>query len=103
MAQYKITINNQKPRSQELLEIHEYDEAPCFFKSMYENTVASLFFYAGQSIDYKCLDAVVERDGQKVLHLVMDTRDDGSTINAILKAARPREKYRYIRTMNIAC
>jgi len=103
MAQYKITITNQKRRSQELLEIREYDNAPIFSKSMYKYTVASMFFYAAQSIDYKCLDAIVERDGKKVLHLVMDTRVDGSTIDAILKAARPREKYRYIRTLNIAC
>lgn len=102
MAQYKITITNQKRRGQELLEIHEYDGAPCFSKEQYENTIASLFFYAAQSIDYKCLDAVVERDGQKVLKMVMDTHVDGSTIYSILKAARPREKYRFIRRMTVA-
>lgn len=101
MAQYKITITNQKPLFQEPLEIHEYDGSLCFSKSMYENTVASMFFYAAQSIDYKCLDAFVERYGQEVLHFVMDTIVDGSTIDAILTAARPREKYRFIRMMNI--
>lgn len=102
MAQYKITITNQKPRSEELLEIREYDDVPIFAKSMYENTVAAMFFYAAQSIDYKCLDAVVERDNQKVLHMVMDTNVDGSTIYSILRAARPREKYQFIRKMMIA-
>lgn len=102
MAQYKITITNQKPRKSECIEIHEYSDAPIFSKSMYGNTVASLFFYAAQSINYRCLDAIVERDGEKVLHFVMDTYVDGSTIYSILKIARPREKYRVIRTMTVA-
>lgn len=102
MAQYKITIINQKPRKSECVEIHEYDNAPIFSKSMYDNTVASMFFYAAQSVDYRCLDATVERDGEKILHLVMDTHVDGSTIYSILKVARPREKYRFIRTMTVA-
>ena len=102
MAQYKITITNQKRRSQELLEIHEYENAPFFSRSMYENTVASMFFYAAQNIDFRFLDAVVEREGEKVLHLVMDTTQDGSTVYSILKVARPREKYRFIRKMIVA-
>ena len=102
MAQYKITITNQRPRKSECLEIHEYHDAPAFSKGMYNNTIASLFFYAAQSIDYRCLDEIVERDGTKILHLVMDTHVDGSTIYSILKIARPREKYRFLRTMIVA-
>ena len=99
---YKITITNQKARGEELLEIHEYDGTPIFSKAMYDNTIAAMFFYAAQSIDYRCLDAIVERDGVEVLHLIMNTHADGSTIYSVLKAARPREKYRYIRTMIVA-
>ena len=103
MSQYKITITNLKPSGQEeLIELHEYDNALFFSKSMYENTITGMFFYAAQSIDYKHMNAVVERDGATVLHLIMDTYVDGSTIYTALRIARPREKYQHVRTMTVA-
>ena len=102
MAQYKITYTNQTRRSPELLEIHEYKNAPFFSKTMYKNTVAAMFFYASQSCEYRDLIAIVERDGEKVLRLVMITKADGSTIYSIPGIARPHKIYRHVRTMFIA-
>lgn len=101
MAKYEIEFKNIKRRSEEWLETLEFDGA--FTKTAFENVVCTLFFYAAQkSIDYKMLDAIVNRDGKKVLHFVMDTHVGGSTIYADLKVARPREKYRFLRRMMIA-
>lgn len=101
MAKYEIEFKNIKRRSEEWLETIEFDW-PAFNKTAFDNVVCTLFFYAAQSIDYKMLDAIVNRDGKEVLHFVMDTHVDGSTIYADLKVARPREKYRFLRRMMIA-
>ena len=100
MAHYEVEFKNIKRRSEEWLETIEFEGA--FTKTAFENVVCTLFFYAAQSIDYKMLDAIVNRDGKKVLHFVMDTHVDGSTIYADLKVARPREKYCFVRRMMIA-
>ena len=101
MAHYEVEFKNIKKRDTEWLETHEFDW-PFFTKTAFDNVVCTLFFYAAQSTDYNNLDAIVKRDGEKVLHFTMDTKTDGSTVYSILRAARPREKYRYIRTMIVA-
>ena len=101
MAHYEVEFKNIKRRDSEWLETLEFDW-PAFTKTAFDNVVCTLFFYAGLGSKYKMLDAIVNRDGKKVLHLVMDTHVDGSTIYADLKVARPREKYRFLRRMMIA-
>ena len=63
----------------------------------------ALFDLAGEGPRYKRLDAVVMRDGIKVWTVCCDTKVDGSEITAYLKSARPREIFRPLRAMRIAC
>lgn len=103
MSNYAIRIENVTRSGYEPVELHEYSNVPCFCKSMYKNTVAAMFFYAAQSIEYKHLNATVSKDGKIVMLFAMSTRADGSEIWATLAGMRPGDKQpHHLRTMNIA-
>ena len=103
MSTYTIRIENVTRTGTEPVELHEYSDVPCFCKPMYENTVAAMFFYAAQSIEYKHLIATVSKDGKIVMLFAMSTRVDGSEIWATLAAMRPGDRQPlHLRTMNIA-
>ena len=103
MKTYTIEICNCKRRGEELIELIEF-ERPRFSNRDYKYILLnSLFWEACQGgIESKLLRAVVRCNGEKVLTFVCNTETDGETINAVITAARPREIYRRIRTMNIA-
>lgn len=103
MSNYAIRIENVTRTGYEPVELHEYSEVPCFCKSMYENTVAAMFFYAAQSIEYKHLLATVSKDGNIVMTFAMSTHVDGSQIWATLAGMRPGDKQPlHLRTMIVA-
>lgn len=103
MSTYAIIIENVTRTGYEPVELHEYSDVPCFCKSMYENTVAAMFFYAAQSIEYKQLVATVSKDGKFVMLFAMHTYVDGSQIWATLAVMRPGDKLPlHLRTMIIA-
>ena len=103
MKTYTIEICNCKRRGEKLIELIEF-ERPRFsnrdFKYILLN---SLFWEACRGgCDSEHLTANVKCDGEIVMVIRSDTKVDGSTITAYITAARPSEKYRLIRTMEIA-
>lgn len=103
MSTYAINIENFTRTGSEPVELHEYSDVTCFCKSMYENTVAAMFFYAAQSIEFKHLIATVSKDGQIVMLFAMSTYVDGSRIWATLAGMRPGDSHPLpLRTMMIA-
>lgn len=68
-----------------------------------DHVVRPLFVLAGEGIKNKHLVAYVKRDGEKFLTVRCDTVVDGSNITAYVTVARPRERYRLVRVMEIAC
>ena len=103
MKNYTIYTYRVTHRGRELLEIKEFPR-PRFTNRDWKNImVPSLFFLAATSCDYKHLDAELFCDGKKVLTVRCNTKVDGSTITAYMDAARPREIFRPLRAMRIAC
>lgn len=68
-----------------------------------ESNLKTLFENACKGIAYKMLTASVMCNGEKVLTVKCDTEVDGSMISALIAVARPRETYRFVRAMWIAC
>lgn len=103
MSTYTIRIENVTRTGTEPVELHEYSDVPCFCKSMYENTVAAMFFYVAQSFEYKHLIATVSKDGQIVMLFAMSAHVDGSRVWATLAGMRPGDSQPLtLRTMIIA-
>ena len=99
---YTISVKQLKPRSEKLL--HQIEiEREHFTKNDYNGIVRELFEIAGRGIKYKWLTATVECDGKKVLSIKCDTEVNGSEILALIAIARPRETYKWVRAMYIAC
>lgn len=103
MKTYTAEILNCTRNGDELIAVLEF-ERDCLtshdFKDIILNT---LFFEACQGgCDSEHLTAIVKRNGETVMVIRSDTKVDGSTIDAVITCARPREKYRHLRTMNIA-
>ena len=99
---YTISFIQVKPRSERLLVRREI-EREHFTKADYKGIVGKLFEIAGRGAAYKWLTAIVECDGKKILTIKCDTEVDGSEIASCIAIARPRETYRSIRVMMIAC
>lgn len=99
---YTISFTQVKPRSQKLLSQTEI-EREHLTSGDYREIVRTLFENACKGIAYKMLTASVMCNGEKVLTVKCDTEVDGSMISALIAVARPRETYRFVRAMWIAC
>lgn len=99
---YTISFWQVKPRSEKLLSQIEI-EREYLTKVDYREIVRTLFENACKGIAYKWLVATVERGGKRILTVKCDTEVEGPEIAAIIAIARPRETYRCIRAMMIAC
>ena len=102
MKKYTIHFNRATRKGEENLLIMEF-EREHFTSREYKNYVIyHLFDLAGESNRNKTLSAYICCDGVKVLTVRCFTEVDGSTITAVIYAARPREKFHRMRTMVIA-
>lgn len=103
MKNYTLYTYRVTRKGRELIEIKEFPRPRFTNKDWKDILVPTLYFLAATSNAYKNLDAVLFCDGVKVLTVRCSTRTDGSTITAYMDAARPREVFRPLRAMTIAC
>ena len=103
MKNYSIDFYRDTRKGRELEMRMEFPRERFSAREFKDYLLATLFELACEGIHNKLLCAVLECDGEKVLTVYCDTKVGGSEINAIVKAARPREKFRTVRVMNIAC
>lgn len=103
MKTYRIDFCRTNRKGEENLLIMELPRERFTNREFKGCVIAQLFELAAQGIHNKMLSAYVSCDGRKVLTFRCDTKVDGSTIDAHVYVARPREVFHYLRTMNIAC
>ena len=103
MNNYSIDIYRVGRKGRELVMRMEFPRERFTNREYKDILIPALFDLACEGDHYKRLDAVVMRDGTKVWTVCSDTKVDGSTITAYIKAARPREIFRPLRAMRIAC
>ena len=102
MKNYKIDFLVEKRRGEFLVSRMEMEREQ-FTTSEYKVCIKTLFEIACRGIEFQYLTAKISCDGNKFLTIRCNTEVDGSDITAYIFAARPREKYRYLRKMVIAC
>lgn len=102
MNKYTIEITNHTHSKSELIEYMELSRERFTSREFKEILLNSLFFFAAESNEFMMLSATVKCDGREVFTVRCDTTVDGSNIRSTITAARPKEKYTYIRTMTIA-
>ena len=102
MHNYKITVRNIKARGRETIDILEFIGC-CLTVDDFRRISQLLFFWSCQAIKYnKTLVADVERDGKRLFEVRCDTDTDGAFIWCSLFIGRPRDHFRYYRSMIIA-
>lgn len=102
MKTYRIDFCRTKRNGEENLLIMELPRERFTRREFKDCVIAQLFELACEGIENKMLSAYVSCDGRKMLTFRCDTQVDGSTIDAHVYAARPREVFHHLRTMNIA-
>lgn len=102
MKNYSIDIYRITRKGRELVMRMEFPRERFTAREYKDYLIANVFMLAGESIDYKHLVAEAKCNGKKFLTVYCDTKMDGATITAYLKAARPREIFRPLRVMEIA-
>lgn len=102
MNTYTITTYLITRKGREIIEIVEFERARWTSREYKEILLPNLTWLAGRGIEYCWLDAEIRRNGELILDVRCDTRMHGSTITATIAAARPRERYRRLRTMTLA-
>lgn len=102
MKTYTIHFNRAKRSGEENLLVMEFQRERFTSREFKDCVLAQLFELAGEGSRNKMLSAYVSCDGRKVLTFRCDTKVDGSTIDAHVYVARPREVFHKLRTMTIA-
>jgi len=102
MKTYRIDFCRTKRNGEENLLIMELPRERFTRREFKDCVIAQLFELAGEGSRNKMLFAYVSCDGRKVLTFRCDTKVDGSTIDAHVYVARPREVFHKLRTMTIA-
>jgi hypothetical protein len=102
MKTYRIDFCRTKRNGEENLLIMELPRERFTRREFKDCVIAQLFELAGEGSRNKMLSAYVSCDGRKVLTFRCDTKVDGSTIDAHVYVARPREIFHKLRTMTIA-
>ena len=102
MKNYRIDFMQTKRNGEENLLIMEFQRERFTSREFKNYVLYHLFDLAGEGSQNKMLSAYVSCDGRKVLTFRCDTKVDGSTIEAHVYVARPREVFHKLRTMTIA-
>ena len=109
MKQYTIEFFYTKRSGEELLIRMEFEREHFTNHEFKDYVLLTLFDLACQGSEYKALTARVKCEGKDVLTVKCDTvvgpytsPDSLNEINAFVSVARPREKFRRHRVMNIA-
>lgn len=102
MKRYSIDFVQTTRKGEELALRMEF-EREFFSNREYRNyLICTLFDLACEGIEYAHLTAYLKCEGETIMTAKCDTETDGETITAYICAARPREKFRPMRTMVIA-
>ena len=102
MNKYIIYFNRTKRNGEENIFSIEMERGRFTSRELKGVVLLSLLDLASDSSENKYLSAYIMCNGKTVLTVKCDTKVDGSRIDATICAARPREVFRKLRTVNIA-
>lgn len=102
MRNYRIDFTNLTRKGEEINVIMEFQRNHFTNREFRDYLMTQLFSQACEGAEYAHQTAYIKRDGETVLVARCETEVDGSDITAYVSIARPREKFRHVRTMAIA-
>lgn len=101
MKTYRIVVDRHTNKGTQIL-LRIDMQRDHFQRKDFAIVLDAMFELAAEGIENKTLTATVQCNGQKIFTVRGLTEVDGSTIYVNMDIARPREKFRRVRCMNIA-